>query len=189
MAAPTTIRREHLGCSFWFVPVGESVSAVTVSSTTWPTLTLTSGTAFDAIADYQFDDVETAMLQRGIDTEEFMIPSDDGGYLKDAEETVTDRIWEMTTAKYNNYLARLEHGTATTPVAGTALRPGTKADNFLLGIGCFAFRLKSGTVGHRLKTWGRLRLKDPGKAEPKSRRLIITFEEIDNSLNSFVLLT
>lgn len=159
------------------------MDTLTVSASTWPDNSpLTNWT------NYNFPDIEKVVPKMETDTEAWMVPNDTGGYRKDTEETVTLRKWELHTSKTNSYLKRMEHATAAWVTAGTAVRPGNKADNFITGVALFEFQLKSGLVSERWQLWGKLRLEDPGEVGPKTRLVKMSFEEVDNALNSYVLL-
>lgn len=184
MPTPTIIRREHLNCRFYFIPSGEVVDTVTVSATTWPDNNpLTNWT------NYQFPDIERVMPEVESEIEPFMIPADAGGYIKDTEETVIGRKWKLFSSKTNSYLKRLEHATATIPVAATAIAPGTRSDNFILGVALFEFQNKSGLIAERLQVWGKLRLVSPGEVGPKTRLQEFSFEQQNSGNNTYVLFT
>jgi hypothetical protein len=183
MPVPTLIRREHLNCRFYFIPAGEVVDTITVSKTTWPdNAPLTNWT------NYQFADIEKVTPAIEVETEEFNIPNDGGGYTKDTEESVVMRKWTLSTSKTNSYLKRLEHALSGFPAAGTAVVPGTKNDNFILGVSLFEYQLKSGVVSERWQIWSKLRLVDPGEVGPKTRLLQFSVEHQDSGNNTYVML-
>ena len=184
MAVPAVVRREHLNCRFYFIPIGETVDSVTVSKTTWPDAVPTTNWSY-----YQFADIEKVVPALKVETEAFMIPNDTGGYEEDTEESVTSRKWNLMTSKTNTYLKRLEHATATTPVAGTAISPGTKNDNFIFGVALFEYQNKSGLITERWQLYGKLRMVNPGEVGPKTRPIEFSFEQKDSANNTYVLLT
>ena len=184
MSAPTRIRREYSNCRFYFIPQGESVDspAVTVSKSTWPDANPTSNWT-----PYQILDIEKCVPSHSVEEEVFKVPADSGGYDLDTEEQVTKRMWEMSTSKGNNYFKRLEHALASNVVVDAPQTPGTKNDNFIVGVGLAEFQNKDGSIIERWQLWGKLRLKGVPAVEPKTRLWTFTFEQMASLLNTYVL--
>lgn len=182
MSALTTKRRELKNARLYFIPVGETVDAVTVSSTTWPDNSPTTN-----YTNYQFDDIETVKEEKQFDSEVFKIPKDAGGYLDDEEQTLTKRTWTAATAKTNSLLKQLEHALATVPVVGTAQAPGAKQDNYIEGVLLLEIQLKSGTVTERTQVWARLRLSAAGEVGPTTSKIEFSIEQRDSGNNTYLL--
>ena len=184
MAAPTRVRREHLNCRFYFIPKGESVDspAVTVDRSTWPDANPVANWT-----NYQFRDIEKCTPDHKVETEEWKVPADSGGYDNDSEEQVQKRSWKMITSWSNSYIKRLEQALPSTPVVDTAQTPGQKNDNFILGVGLFEFQNKNGDIVERFQLWGKLRLVNQPGAEPKSKSFEISFEQQSSGNNTYVL--
>ena len=182
MAAPTRVRREHLNCRFYFIPNGETVDTVTIARATWPDANPTTNWT-----NYQFRDIEKCMPDHKVDTEEWKVPADSGGYDNDSEEQVQTRRWKLTTAWSNNYIKRLEHALASNPVVDTAQTPGVKNDNFITGVALFEFQNKNGDIVERFQLWGKLRLTNQPASEPKSRSFEVSFEQLSSGNNTYVL--
>lgn len=182
MPAPTRVRREHLNCRFYFIRNGETVDGGTVSRTSWPDANpLSNWTA------YQFRDIEKVMPAHVIDKETWKVPSDSGGYDNDSEEQVIERRWKLETSYSNSYIKQLEHALAAIPTVDTAATPGTKNDNFILGVALFEFQNKNGDIVERFQLWGKLRLDEIPAVEPKTRKFVLSFEQQSSGNNTYVL--
>jgi hypothetical protein len=182
MAAYTTTRRELLNARVYFIPVGEIVDSVTVTSTAWPDATPTTNWT-----NYQLQDTETLKSERTFETETFQIPKAAGGYLDDDENTLKKVLYTGTTSKTNSLLKQLENGLAAVPVVGTAQSPFARNDDFVEGVALLELQNKSGTVTERIQIWSRLRLPDAGEVGPATKKLTYTLELRDSTANSYVL--
>lgn len=182
MAKPVRLRREYSNCRFYFIPVGEVVDSVTISRNTWvDAAPLTNWT------DYNIPEIEKCAPLHTVEEEPFKIPAESGGYDIDTEEQVTKRLWEMMTARSNNYFKRLEHALSANPTVDNAQTPGVRNDNFIIGVGLGEFQNKDGSMIERWQLWGKLRLKGIPAIEAKTRMWTFTFEQMSSALNTYVL--
>jgi hypothetical protein len=181
MATPTLIRRELKNARLYFIPSGETVDAVTVSSTTWPDNVPTSN-----YTSYQFEDIEGVKEAKEIETEVFKIARSTGGYINDKEENMVSRVWTAMTSKTNSIVKQLEHALAAPVVASTAQAPGVKLDNFVDGVMLLEIQNKNGTIIERTQVWARLRLVSAGDVGPTTSKVELAFEQRESTLNTYV---
>lgn len=182
MSAFTTIRRELLNARVYFIPSGELVDSVTVTSSTWPDNNPTTNWT-----NYMLHDTETIKSERTYDTETFKIPKDAGAYKDDEENTLKKVLYTGTTAKTNSLFKKLEHALATIPVVGTAQAPHVDNNDYVEGVALLEFQNKTGVVTERLQIWARIRLTDPGDVGPATRKLTYTLERQDSGNNTYLL--
>jgi len=182
MSAFTTIRRELLNARVYFIPTGEIVDSVTVSSTTWPDNAPTTN-----YTNYMLQDTETLKAEKTYDTETFKIPKDAGGYNDDDENTLKKVLYTGTTAKTNSLFKKLEHALATVPVVGTAQAPHADNNDYVEGVALIELQNKTGAVTERIQIWARLRLTDPGDIGPATRKLTYSLERRDSGNNTYLL--
>jgi hypothetical protein len=180
MAAPTLIRRELANARIYFIPAGETVDTVTVAAETWPDNDPTTN-----YTDYEIPDIEKVVLEKKLVEEEFMVPSDTGGYDSDDEEMVTSRMWTITTAKTNNRIKQLDKGLAAAVAASTAQAHGTVKDNYLLGVLLIEEQGKGGSMIERTHVWAKMRVKSSGETGPATRKIEVSFKHQYSSLNTF----
>jgi|JFJP01.1.fsa_nt_gi hypothetical protein len=181
MAVFTTIRRETLNARAYFVPVGETVGAVTVAKEDWPVVADESD-----IEGYQLHDVESIKVEKEYDSEIVKIPGD-RGYIDDEEKTLKKVSYLGTTSKTNSLLKKLEHGLVTIPVVGTPQAIHASSEDYVEGVAYIYNQNKSGTTVETITIWARIRLTDSGEVGPNMKKLTYSLEKRDSSLNSYEL--
>lgn len=185
MPVATRQRREYSNVRVYFIPSGDTIDDtvdVMVSKSSWPDATPTTNWT-----NYQIRDIERCVPIQEIESEPFKIPADSGGYDIDTEEMVIRRIWEFTTSISSSLFKRFEHALGSIVEPDVAQSPGTKNDNFLLGVMLAEFQNKDGSIIERWQLWGKLRLKEIPPIEPKTRSWVFTFEQSSSLLNTYVL--
>jgi hypothetical protein len=182
MSAPTLIRRELKNARLYFIPNGETVDAVTVSSIVAPpdNAPTANWTA------YQFADIESVKEAKEIETETFKIPKATGGYTIDTEEMLVKRMWTATSAKTNSILKQLEHALAAPVVASTAQAPFVNNSNYLDGWMLLEIQNKNGVVIERTQVWARLRLVTAGDVGPATAKVEFSLEQRESNFNTYV---
>jgi len=182
MSAPISIRRELLNARVYFIPAGETVDAVTVAEATWPDNNpITNWTA------YQLHDTEEVTLEREFEQETFKIPKATGGYFDDDDPTLKKVTLVGVTAKTSSIIKQLEYGLAAQPAVGVAQAPWTENEDFVEGVSLIELQNKAGVITERIQIWSRLRVNDPGKIGPQTKKITYSLEKRDSTANSYVL--
>lgn len=181
MSAPTFIRRELQNARLYFIPLGETVDAVTVAVATWP-----DNDPATNYTSYQFPDIEMVKEAKEVETETRKIPRSTGGYRNDEEMSILSRKWTVSTAKTNSFIKKLEHGLATVPAAGVAQAPSINHDNHILGVLLIEIQNKDGAIIERTQVWAKLTLPATPDVGPTTRKFDLQFEQLESDNNSYV---
>jgi hypothetical protein len=177
-----TIRRELRGYFIYFIPAGTVVDGGTVSKTAWP-----DGVPTTNYTDWQFADIEKAVLELLQDSETFSVPSTSGGYEEDEEKWIKGRKWKCTSPATNSLLKQLENGTASPIAVGVSQKPlGTRVCT-IDGVLLIEIKSKDGAVIERTQVWARLSIITPAGGDKTTSKIEFEFKQLESSLNTFLL--
>jgi hypothetical protein len=180
----TLTRRELRGAHIYFIPVGTVVDGGTVTKTSWP-----DGVPATNYTDWKFNEIESVVYEVEKETEAIKVPTDNGGYDTDEEETIVGRRWKAKTPMTNSLIKQLENGLANPAASGVAQKPMQRRDATLEGVLLIELtgRAQSGVI-ERHHTWAKLKVNTPAGAEPSTSKLELDFKGMESSLNTFISL-
>lgn len=158
MALPAFVRRELKTAKVYFIPLGETVDAGTVSKTTWP-----DGVPTTNFTNYEFPEIEGLVEEVMTEDEVFLLPRDSGGYQNETETHLRGIKWTATTSKTNSYIKQLQLATAAALAATVAQAPSELGSLFKDGVLLIELR-NAGVVIERIQVWARMTLADVGAA-------------------------
>ena len=169
--------RQLIGCFADFIEAGLTVDAIVVSATAkpdndpetnWPKLGC----------------IESAKFEKEISGEEFMCPSETGGYVKEKTDKVVADFLNLRSNYMNEHVKRLEFGLAAPIALDTPVETHATTTREIFGWLRITGRKEDGNDDFVMDWWCKMTLTDALDRNDKTLRPTLRFQKMASTLNT-----
>lgn len=175
-------RRETLFSHLFFIPIGQTVDAVTVAKNVWPDSTPSTN-----YSDFKLKEIESLKPFQNTETENRIYVSETtAGWTQDDEVTRKNSGYTFDVAPTNALYKMLQYGLTAFPAAGVAQVPYARKEAYIDGV----LLKETGVVGvgditEREHVWARLELVSAGDQTNKTAKVQLRLTVLDADNNTF----
>lgn len=171
--------RQLIGCFAFFVEGGTTVDAVAVSATAKPDT--------NPITNWpQLGCIESGKFEAKKSTENFMCPSETGGYFEETQDKIMADFLNLRSNYMNEFVKRLEFGLTSKIVLDAAQAPHNATTREIYGWLKVQGRKEDGNDDFVMDWWCKMTLTDALDRNDKTLRPTLRFQKLPSSLNTIV---